>query len=329
MLVREDVVEDRPWSAVEREHDPLQALLDRQCGVIARWQALGLITEKALRHKVGSGRWRSVHRGVYLAYGGTLTDVQRWWIATLAVRPTTNDSTVDGRSAHLAGTTALQALGLRGVRSDRIHVLVAHSRRVTMPAGVTLHRTTDLPSYDLHIRRQLPVTTPGRSVVDAAAWARSDDEAGLVIAASFQQRLVSASDIATVLNRRPAVRRRLLIIETARDCAEGSHSVGELGLVGLCRRARLPTPTRQLRRRDATGRIRFLDACFDDWKLVVEIDGAHHANVGQMWDDDVRQNDLQLAGYVVLRYPVFMVRTQPQRVVAEIRAALLAAGWRP
>ena len=125
------------------------------------------------------------------------------------------------------------------------------------------------------------------------------------------------------------MRRRLLIIETVRDCAEGSHSVGELNLVGLCRRARLPTPTRQLRRRDATGRIRYLDACFDDWKLVVEIDGAQHADVGQMWDDNVRQNDLLLAGYVVLRYPVFMVRTQPQRVAAEIRAALIAAGWRP
>ncbi len=232
MLVRDDVVEDRPWAAVQREHDPLESLLDRQCGVIARWQALGLITEKALRHKVASGRWRSIHRGVYLAYGGTLTDVQRWWIAALAVSPTTADSTVDGRSAHLAGITALQALGLRGVRSDRIHVLIAHSRRFTMPAGVILHRTTDLPSYDLHIGRPLPITAPWRSVVDAAAWARSDDEARLIIAASFQQRLVSASDIDTVLNRRPAVRRRLLITETARDCAEGSHSVGELGLVG-------------------------------------------------------------------------------------------------
>ena len=81
MLVRDDVVEDRPWAAVEREHDPLQSLLDRQCGVIARWQALGLITEKALRHKVTSGRWRSMHRGVYLAYGGTLTEAHRCWIA--------------------------------------------------------------------------------------------------------------------------------------------------------------------------------------------------------------------------------------------------------
>jgi very-short-patch-repair endonuclease len=170
---------------------------------------------------------------------------------------------------------------------------------------------------------------PGRSVVDAAAWARSNDEARLIIAASFQQHLVSAPDIAAVLDRRRAVRRRLLIIETVRDCAAGSHSVGELSLVGLCRRARLPLPTRQLRRRDATGSIRYLDACFDDWKLVVEIDGAHHADVGQMWDDSARQNDLLLAGYVVLRYPVFVMRTQPQRVAREIRAALIAAGWRP
>ncbi len=327
--MRDYVVEDRPWSAIERDHDPLQLILDRQCGVIARWQALGLMTAKALRHKIASGRWRSVHRGVFLAYGGTLTDAQRWWIAVLAVSPAAQDLTMDGQPALLAGITALQAHGLRGIRSDRIHVLIAHSRRVAMPDGVTLHRTTVLASEDRQRGLQPPATTSGRSVVDAAAWARSNDEARLIIAASFQQRLVTEPDIAAVLDSRPGLRRRLLIIETVRDCAAGSHSIGELNLVGLCRRARLPTPTRQLRRRDATGRVRYLDACFDDWKLVVEIDGAQHADVGQMWDDNVRQNALLLAGYVVLRYPVFMVRTQPQRVAAEIRVALIAAGWRP
>ena len=107
--MRDDVVEDRPWSAIERDHDPLQLILDRQCGVIARWQALGLMTEKALRHKIASGRWRSVHRGVFLGYGGTLTDAQRWWIAVLAVKPAAQDLTMDGQPALLAGITALQA----------------------------------------------------------------------------------------------------------------------------------------------------------------------------------------------------------------------------
>jgi very-short-patch-repair endonuclease len=324
--VNDDVVADRPWSTFER--DPLTELLDRQDGVIARWQAQRFLTEQAIRHRIESGRWRRLHRGVLHTYGGSLTEPQRWWVAVLALVPHSR-STVDGWPIYLGGITALKALGLRNVRADRIHVIVPDARRVTAPAGVVVHRVSDLPDEDPHLFVRPPTTMPGRAVVDAAAWARSGDEARLIIAASFQQRLVSGPEVAAVLDRMPTVRRRFLTTTTARDCAAGSHSIGELDLVTLCRRSRLPLPTRQLRRRDSTGRLRYLDACFDDWKLVVEVDGAHHAEVGQMWDDSARQNDLALAGYVVLRFPVVVVRTQPRRVAAEIRAALQAAGWRP
>lgn len=323
----DDEVEDRPWSSLDS--DPLTQLIDQQHGVIARWQARRFLTHKAIRHRLASGRWRRMFRAVYRGYDGPLTEVQRWWIAVLAATPEPNGPGKPHGAAYLGGITALLAQGLHGIRSDGIHIVVPHTRRVAPPTGVRLHRTTDPPSGDRHPSVRPPATNPGRSLVDAAAWARSSDEARLIIAASFQQRLVTAADIAAVLDRRPAVRRRQLIIETARDCAAGSHSVGELDFVALCRDARLPTPVRQLRRRDAAGRLRFLDACFDDWKLVVEIDGAHHADVAHMWDDTARQNDLLLAGYLVLRYPVFIVRTQPQRVAAEVRAALIAAGWRP
>ncbi len=291
--MRDDVVEDRPWSALERELDPLQVLLDRQNGVIARWQALGLMTEKSLRHKVATGRWRSVHRGVLLTYGGRLTGVQRWWIAVLAA-PSERASTVESAAcrtcaaAVLGGLTALQALGLRGIRSDRIHVIVPECGSSTPPARVAVHRVRDLPAEDRHPVVRPPATTPGRSLVEAAAWARSSDEARLIIAASLPAaHSPRADDVYPVLDRMLTVRRRRLIVATVRDCADGSHSIGELNLVGLCRRGRLPLPTRQLRHRDATGRLRYLDACFDDWKLVVEIDGAHHADVGQMWEDSV------------------------------------------
>ncbi len=122
-------------------------------------------------------------------------------------------------------------------------------------------------------------------------------------------------------------RRRALVLRTAWDCAGGSESLGELDFFALCRRGGLPVPSRQVERRDRYGRRRYLDAYFDEWKLVVEIDGAHHMNVGQMWDDTRRQNDLELAGYVVLRYPAFVVRQNPETVLAEIRQALTAAGW--
>jgi very-short-patch-repair endonuclease len=89
----------------------------------------------------------------------------------------------------------------------------------------------------------------------------------------------------------------------------------------------LPTPTRQVRRHDRQGRLRFLDALFEEWRVAVEIDGAHHLDVGQMRDDAEKANSLGLEGYTVLRYPAHIVRTQPARVAAEIREALMKAGW--
>ncbi len=276
---------------------------------------------KSLRNRVASGRWRAVRWGVLVAHNGPITEVQRLWVGVLAVG--------GDAPAYLGGLSALIASGLRTVRNRAIDVLVPAYRRVSAPRGVTLHRTRHLPDVDRRPHTRPPTTTPARSVVDAAQWARSDDEARLIVASSFQQRLVGAGDLESVLARLPRARRRSLVLRTAWDCAGGSESLGELDVLTLCRRGGLPVPSRQVERRDRSGRRRYLDLYFDDWKVVVEIDGAHHMNVGQMWDDARRQNDLELAGYVVLRYPVFVVRQHPDLVLAEIRHALTAAGWSP
>ena len=90
-----EIVEDRPWSEIVK--DPLTALIDEQHGVVARWQARNLLSEKALRHRVAAGRWRRVHRAVYLTYGGAITLAQRHWIAVLS--GTTGPSIRDSRAA--------------------------------------------------------------------------------------------------------------------------------------------------------------------------------------------------------------------------------------
>ncbi len=315
---------ERPWSTFER--DPLTELLDRQDGVIAWWQAQALMSKKAMRHGVATGRWRRVHRGIYVRHGGPLTDRQRWWVAILALNPEGRASAIP--VACLGGLTALLAHGLRSVTAHRIDVILPPTRRLAPPAGVAIHRI-NLPDEDRDPSAVPPSTTRGRALVDAAQWARTANEARLMIAASFQQRLVTADEVRLVLDRMINARRRELVLTTVRDCAAGSHSIGELDFVALCRRGGLPIPTRQVRRRDSSGRLRYLDACFDPWRVVVEVDGSHHIDVAQMWDDSARQNDLILAGYVVLRYPIAAIRNEPQRVIAEIRAALLTAGWCP
>ncbi|WBB56159.1 hypothetical protein [Verrucosispora sp. WMMD573] len=45
------------------------------------------LSPKAIRHRVASGRWRQVHRAVYVTHNGPVTPEQLPWIAVLSVGP--------------------------------------------------------------------------------------------------------------------------------------------------------------------------------------------------------------------------------------------------
>ncbi|MGC4804786.1 DUF559 domain-containing protein [Micromonospora sp. DT233] len=298
--------------------DELTWLLFRQEDVIGFGQALRHLSRKAIRHRVATGRWRQVHRAVFVTHNGPVSAGQLRWIAVLSAGP----------SAVLGGLTAAQAGGLRGFPTAPIHLLLpATCRRDPLPPGVLTHRTTRLPEEDLLAVGQPRRTMPARSIIDAAQWAQDDDAARAVIAAGFQQRLIGGDELHRVLDRLPRIRRRRLILATAADAAGGAHSLAELDFLGLVRRAGLPEPTRQKVRYDSTGRRRYLDAYFDEWQVHVEIDGGQHLDPRQAWADMLRQNALWVDGDRVLRFPSWAVRSRPQEVVAQLRAALRAAGW--
>jgi len=276
------------------------------------------MSRAALRSLIDGGRWRRVHTGVFLAHNGPITPDQRRWLAALAT------------GALLGGRSALEVLGLKGFPPDRIDVVLPATRKTRdAPADVVVHRTRHLTRQDVHRTGRPPCTMPGRSTVDAAAWARSDREALTVIAMAFQQRLVTWSDIEDVLGTRPRVRRARLIRQAAADATGGAHSLAELDVVRLLRRAGLPRPTLQKVRLDADGRRRYLDLYFETWRVHVEIDGAHHDDPRRAWADMERQNALWIPGERVLRFPAWLVRESPDTVIATIRDALTAAGWRP
>lgn len=294
-------------------------LVFEQDGVIARQQALRLWSEAGLRTMVRSGRWAKAHRGIYVTHNGPVTASQRVWIGVLAAGR--------GRRAPLAGLSALAAYGLRNPRSSLVDVLIpAHSRDVDPPPYVRVHRTSRLTAVDY--RRGLPPrTSVARSVVDAAQWAYSDNQARVIVAASFQQKLVTVNEMDDVIRRMPRARRRSLVIETVRDADGGSESTPELDFLRLCRSAGLPEPSRQTTRLDALGRRRYRDAYFEEWRVHVEIDGSQHIEPAEWWADMARQNALWIAGDRVLRFPAWTVRHRPAEVVDQIRAALTAAGW--
>jgi len=303
--------------------EALRLILFRQDDVISRRQALRVMPEARLRQLVASGRWVRPCRGVFVAHNGPLTPTQRSWVAALCAGA--------GRPAPLAGISALVAHGLRGYDSYLVHVYLPANMRCTVadrPKYLIVHRTRQLSRVDLHSARA-PRTTAARAALDAAQWASSDDQARALITAAFQQRLVVATDMRDALARLTRVSRRDLIAATVNDAAGGSESLAEHAFLSLCRRYGLPAPTRQAPVRDAAGRQRYRDAYFEPWRVHVEIDGGHHMEVREWWDDMRRQHQMWVEGDRVLRFPARAVRDEARTVAATVRAALVAAGWHP
>lgn len=108
----------------------------------------------------------------------------------------------------------------------------------------------------------------------------------------------------------------------------GMESLGELAVAKECRKRGLPEPTRQVVRRAPNGKY-FLDIYWEEWQVVVEVDGIHHTWAGQVVGDALRQNDLVLAGEAVLRLSLLGLRAKPDEFFAQIERALRNGGWAP
>lgn len=304
----------------------LDWLLFDQCGVITTAQAHRLLSPSRVRHRLDTGRWRRICRGVLFAGAQKLPPEAKPWVAVLAA----------GRSSLLAGLAAAEAGGLRGSWPRRQVVDVIRPARRAAPAlfhrlplemaAVKVHRTTALPPHDRQAARP-PRTSMARSLLDAARWSLDDQDAVSIIAAGCQQRLVLPEEVREVAARFPHCRRHALVVETL-DLAElGATSPPEIAFVKLCRRNNLPEPELQVKRRDASGRTRYLDAYFPAYQLHVEIDGAQHMDPRAWAADLARQNDLWVSGDRILRFPAFLVLHKPDDVLRQLIAALRAAGW--
>jgi hypothetical protein len=264
---------------------------------------------------------------VVVAHSGPLTDRQALRAALLRAGP----------QVALAGLTAARLDGFSGfgdkapLADGPIHLLVpgGYKRRMApLRLHVVTHYSRALTEADVHPIRQPRRTRIARSLVDAAAWMPSDRGAMAILAAGVQQRLVRVEELRQVIERIETMRRRGLMIRILPDLDGGSQALSELDFIyHVVRRHGLPEPTRQVARRDGRGRQRWIDVMWDEWKVVVEIDGAQHDEPLQRWDDMERDNDLSIDGYRTLRFPAWLVRRDPEYVARQILTALRKAGY--
>lgn len=257
-----------------------------------------------VRSEVRAGRWTVRGRHTVQVGTGELGEQARLELAVWE----------SGSGAALDGAAALVAHGLTGLALARIDVsLPRHNRRRRL-SGVRVHYRTRMP----HLWPSgLARVHPASAAVHAALWARSDRQGALVLCLVLQQGIVRPRDLAATWAERGTPTTRPALAAVVADLTDGARSLGELDFARLCRRAGLPRPSRQVLRLLPGGRV-YLDACWEDIGLAVEIDGGHHAMALNPVADALRQNDVVIGTEMVLRVPVLGLRLHEAMFMAQV-----------
>jgi hypothetical protein len=297
---------------------PLQELARGQAGVVSRKQALACgMSAGEINARLKFGRWRAVHRAVYVTHGGPLTRNAQLWAAVLYA----------GRSARLSHETAAEVLGLTGRQWPQIQVSVNPERRVTPVAGVIIHTS----SYNGRIWRPLPGVPPHTSEEDTvldlvAAATNLDDVIGWVTRA-LAKPITSEQHLRRAMAERKQLRWRRELGEVITAAAGGAHSVLEYRHDRDVQRAHgLPVPRKQVPFRKPDGTRGYLDRYYPEYRLVIELDGKQYHPDGQRGKDQERDNVNAVSGST-LRYGWDDVTRRACEVARQEADALRRRGW--
>jgi hypothetical protein len=287
---------NRAWSLARTQH-----------GVSALFQLMALgYTLRAVKHRVDTGRLHPIHRGVYAVGRRELTRMGEWMGAVLAC----------GDGAVLSHESAAALWAIRKETMSEIHVSVPRSAD-PRHAGIEVHRRSALPSEDRTSRRNIPVTTPVRTLIDLGTHLRPYAlEAAINEADKLD--LIDPAALGAVLQDRRGqrgVRPLREILERGEFVLTDSEL--ERRFLPIARRAGLGTP---LTRGWVNGfRV---DFHWPDLGLVVETDGLrYHRTPSQQTKDRVRDQTHLAAGLTPVRFTHWQVRYDRGHVERTLRAA--------
>lgn len=290
-----------------------RALAAAQAGLLNRAQirASG-VTAKAEAWRIAHERWQSVAPEVVATFTGELNVEQRLWLGQLH----------GGPRSLVGGVQAATLAGLRGWEREETPVFVPYQDDVPSPLrGFRYIRSRrDLVRLASHASG-VPRLRLEPAVLLFASRERSIRSAEGLLAAVVQQRLCTPQSLSDELVRLAPLKRARHFRSLFLEIAGGAHSVAELDVRRMCRNFRLTPPARQVKRRDASGRLRFTDCEWtlpDGRILVLEVDGSFHFEV-EHWEDDIaRQRALSGEDRIIVRCSAREVRDVPGKVARDL-----------
>jgi predicted transcriptional regulator of viral defense system len=282
----------------------LAGLAARQHGVVARAQLVALgLSDEAIRKRAVAGRLHRLHRGVYAVGHPAVTQHGGWMAAVLACGP----------GAVLSHGSAAQLWGLPW-RQKRIDVTVPGSGGRQRRRVVIVHRARLEPN-EVTNRDGIPVTSPGRTLVDLADYGRVRALKRAVDEAHFLR--LDMSDMTPRRGRRGSGL-VAAVLERHQPGSTRTKSDLEEAVLAMCSRFGLPEPEVNS---DTEGYES--DFVWRAARLILEADSrAAHLTPAAFERDRLRDADLTAAGWRVVRVTERRLLAQPDVVAAQLRRLL-------
>jgi len=261
--------------------DRWRTIAGAQNGLLTRSQLNDVGVDRwAVAHQISAQRWEAVAPTVISVAPGPLRADQLPWLGVL----------VGGTGALLGGLHAPAVDGLRNWHRDLIQIYVPYGHKPDLEVpGVAFIRSRRPLARLASARSGIPRLRLEPALLLWASTERSAAAAEGVLAAAVQQRLTTPAGLRKALDEMPGLRRAPRFRSRILEISGGAHSLAEAAVSRMCRRHGLAQPIRQVRRRDASGRLRFTDCEWqlaDGRRVVLEVDGAFHMDVDN-WEQDI------------------------------------------
>ena len=308
-------VSDATLGRVTPDDRDVDWLLAYQRGVVSSAQALAMgLTAAGLRHRYRpGGPWQRLLPAIYLTSTGEPTIEQLQTAALLYA----------GQPSVITGPAALRPYRLRVPETRRIDVLVPAGRQCGGLGFVAVHRTRRLPDAQT---RDLAIgyVAPARAVADTVLALTTRPEVRAVVAGAVQQGRCTIAELAAELAAGP-VRGSALFRSVLAEVGDGIRSPAEGDLRDLLIRSKLPRPLFNPSLFLDGQLLAKPDAWWPDYGVAVEVDSREWHLAPDDWEATMRRDRrLTAAGIRVLHVSPRQLRTEPDRIVRDIAAALRA-----
>ncbi|MEU3765259.1 hypothetical protein AB0E55_09395 [Amycolatopsis keratiniphila] len=292
-----------------------------QDGVIrvATLEELGVSQSTSYRRCQPGGNWTHLLPGIVLLSKARPTARQRVEAALMH----TNGLGV------VTGFEAARRYGLRRAPAgDAVHILIPQPHHIRSAKFAIVERTVHMPGHRLLSR--VPVAEPSRAVLDGLRRLRELDPVRELLLEAVETGLCTLSELQVELesgSKRGTALPRAVLRELEADVA----SVPEASALAIWRRAGLPPAERNVKIFDVHGNyIGKPDSWCDELAMAWEIDSySFHFGRDAFRKTLHRNNRYAVAGIVVVQTLPARLRDEPEKVIAELRAAAVAAARRP